>query len=167
MERKEVPAFFTIGDWTVRPLLRTIDRPGECRVLEPKVMDVLVYLAHSDGAVIDKEQLLTDCWRGTFYGDNPVHKTIALIRKALGDDARSPRYIATIRKRGYRMLVPTRHAPSVNAASAPPSDPTSRIYRIALRCAMRDGGNARTQRLRAASLIAHSACHALLHTFRG
>nr|WP_255488474.1 winged helix-turn-helix domain-containing protein [Rhodanobacter sp. MP1X3] len=71
-----------------------------------KSMDVLVHLAEQAGAVVSAEQLLIECWRGTFYGDNPVHKAITELRKQLGDNVRSPTYIATIRKRGYRLLAP-------------------------------------------------------------
>lgn len=69
-------------------------------------MDVLVRLCTSAGETVAAEQLLTEIWRGTFYGDNPVHKAIAQIRRALGDTSTMPRYIETVRKRGYRVLVP-------------------------------------------------------------
>ncbi|MDF3980462.1 winged helix-turn-helix domain-containing protein [Luteibacter sp. PPL201] len=104
MRSERDPIFFSLGDWTVRPAERSIERDGERHVLEPKLIDVLAYLAGSGGAVVSTEQILTDCWRGTFYGDNPVHKTVALLRKILKDDARSPRYIATVRKRGYQVI---------------------------------------------------------------
>ncbi|HEX7816640.1 winged helix-turn-helix domain-containing protein [Dyella sp.] len=102
-ESGEAP-YFTFGDWIVRPAQRSIERGEERITLEPKLMDVLAYLAASGGGVVSADKLLVDCWRGTFYGDNPVHKTIALLRKALGDDARVPRYIATVRKRGYQVI---------------------------------------------------------------
>lgn len=101
---KEGAAFFSFGDWTARPAQRVLERGAERVVLEPKLMDVLTYLASTAGEVVSAEQLLIDCWQGTFYGDNPVHKTIALLRKAVGDDAREPRYIATVRKRGYQVI---------------------------------------------------------------
>lgn len=104
MQSSEDPAFFSFGDWTVRPSQRSIERQDERVVLEPKLIDVLTYLAGTGGEVVSTEQLLAACWRGTFYGDNPVHKTMALLRKALQDDARSPRYIATVRKRGYQVV---------------------------------------------------------------
>lgn len=104
MQSSDDPTFFSFGDWTVRPAQRTIERQDERLVLEPKLIDVLTYLAGTGGEVVSTEQLLTACWRGTFYGDNPVHKTMALLRKALQDDARSPRYIATVRKRGYQVV---------------------------------------------------------------
>ncbi len=104
MSVKEESAFFSFGDWTVRPAQRSLERSKERVVIEPKLMDVLTYLAGTGGAVVSTEQLLIDCWRGTFYGDNPVHKAIALLRKALKDDAKAPRYISTVRKRGYQVV---------------------------------------------------------------
>lgn len=101
---REEAAFFNFGDWIVRPAERSLERARERIVLEPKLMDVLTYLAGTGGVVVSTEQLLIDCWRGTFYGDNPVHKTIALLRKALKDDAKAPRYISTVRKRGYQVV---------------------------------------------------------------
>lgn len=77
---------------------------GERITLEPRMMEVLVALAERAGEVISAEQLLIDVWHGSFYGDNPVHKTIAQLRRKLGDDSRQPRFIETIRKRGYRLL---------------------------------------------------------------
>jgi DNA-binding winged helix-turn-helix (wHTH) protein len=100
---EELP-YFNFGDWIARPAQCALERKGERVALEPKQMDVLAYLAATGGEVVSTEQLLMDCWRGTFYGDNPVHKTIALLRRALGDNAKEPRYIATVRKRGYRVI---------------------------------------------------------------
>ena len=120
---KHVP-FFTLGDWTVRPALGFIERQGERTPLEPKLLDVLACLAEHPGDVVSVETLLDRCWAGAFYGDNPVHKAIALLRKALGDDARSPRYLATVRKRGYRLI-----APVTLGGSAVPEAPGIRPWR--------------------------------------
>jgi DNA-binding winged helix-turn-helix (wHTH) protein len=97
---------FTVGDWRVSPMHRRIERPGERRTLEPRHADVLSYLATHADEVVSAERLLQACWGSGFYGDNPVHKTIAMLRKALDDDARAPRYIATVRKRGYQLVAP-------------------------------------------------------------
>ncbi len=92
---------FRLGDWLVEPEAGALERGGARITVEPRLMDVLVVLCERGGDVVSAEQLLIECWRGTFYGDNPVHKTIAQLRRALGDSATEPRYIATVRKRGY------------------------------------------------------------------
>lgn len=110
---------FQFGDWLVRPDHCRIERGDEQVLLEPRQMDVLVCLAEHDGEVVSADQLLVECWHGTFYGDNPVHKAIALLRKALGDSPQPPRYIATIRKRGYRVLVPVSFAEAWSQGEPP------------------------------------------------
>lgn len=67
-------------------------------------MDVLLALTAQPGEVVTTEQLLTTCWGSNIGGDNPVHKTIAQLRRLLDDSSTAPRYIETIRKRGYRTV---------------------------------------------------------------
>jgi tetratricopeptide (TPR) repeat protein len=69
-------------------------------------MDVLRYLCRHAGAVIPAEELLQSCWGNAELGDNPVHKAITQLRRALGDSSTEPRFIETIRKRGYRAIAP-------------------------------------------------------------
>ncbi|WP_363796449.1 winged helix-turn-helix domain-containing protein [Lysobacter firmicutimachus] len=97
---------FRIGALLVQPDRLAIVRDGTTTALEPRMMEVLVALAERAGEVVSAEQLLIEIWRGTFYGDNPVHKTIAQLRRRLGDSSREPEYIETIRKRGYRLVAP-------------------------------------------------------------
>lgn len=99
-------ARFRIGDALVQPDRLVVALDGEEHAIEPKIMEVLIALAEAaqQGEVLSAEQLLIKVWRGTFYGDNPVHKAITCLRKVFTDDARSPRYIETIRKRGYRLV---------------------------------------------------------------
>lgn len=97
---------FRVGGMLVHPERLTIERDGEDIALEPRLMEVLVALAERAGEVISAEQLLIEVWRGTFYGDNPVHRAIAQLRRHLGDDPRNPVCIETIRKRGYRLIAP-------------------------------------------------------------
>jgi len=106
VNRKARVAYFRLGDWIVKPQERLLQRGDASVEIGAKSMDVLVHLAEHPDEVVSAEQLLIECWRGTFYGDNPVHKAITELRKQLGDQTQSPSYIATIRKRGYRLLAP-------------------------------------------------------------
>lgn len=95
---------FRFGDWQVEVAGNSL-RNGDTRVgLEPRAMDVLRYLCRHPHAVIPPEELLEKCWGTPELGDNPVHKAIAQLRKALGDSSTAPRYIETVRKRGYRAI---------------------------------------------------------------
>lgn len=95
---------FQLDDWEVHASANTLKRQQEVVKLEPKMMNVLAYLAEHAGQVISAEQLLIEFWRGTFYGDAPVQKCIAMLRKKLGDNPRQPHYIETVQRRGYRVI---------------------------------------------------------------
>lgn len=92
------------GEWQVSTATNSISRGDDTRQIEPRAMDVLVTLCERAGTVVSADELLQACWGSKVYGDNPVHKTIAQLRQALGDSATAPSYIETIRKRGYRTL---------------------------------------------------------------
>lgn len=97
-----------LGDWVVRPGANRLECGDQASQVEPRAMDVLVALCARPGEILSAEELAVQCWGGAPMGDNPVHKAIAQLRRALGDSATDPRHIETIRKRGYRVLAPVR-----------------------------------------------------------
>lgn len=99
---------FQFGAWFVNPAKQSLHDGKQERHLEPRAMDVLVALCRRPHVVISADELLEQCWATTLYGDNPVHKVIAQLRRELGDDPVIPIYIETIRKRGYRTLAEVR-----------------------------------------------------------
>lgn len=96
-----------IGEWLVEPSLNRVSRADEAVHLEPLAIGVLSYLARHPGRVVSADELTNELWERKFVGDNPVYRIIAELRRLLGDDARKPRYIETIRKRGYRLVADT------------------------------------------------------------
>ncbi|WP_431262514.1 winged helix-turn-helix domain-containing protein [Roseateles chitinivorans] len=99
------PLSFLLGDWIVDVPTRRLRRDDETVTLEPRPMAVLAALCRHPGEVVSAESLLQDCWpEATTLGDNPVHKVVAGLRRALGDSATTPRYLETIRKQGYRLV---------------------------------------------------------------
>jgi len=102
------PDGFRLGDWLVEPALGRLSQDGRNVSLEPKTMAVLQVLAEHPGQVLSGDFLITQVWGDYPVGDNPVYKRIAQLRKELGDTARNPQYIATIPKRGYRLVAPVR-----------------------------------------------------------
>ena len=98
---------FRVGDFLVQPdRLVIIGTDGRETALEPRVMDVLVELAENAGQTLSAHHLLIAVWEDDDYDDNPVHRAIAMLRRALCDDSRAPRYLETKRKRGYRLFAP-------------------------------------------------------------
>ena len=97
---------FSIEGWRVSPAEGVLFRGDEMVHLEPKVMEVLVYLVSHQGEVITREELERDVWRGAVVGYDAVTATVLKLRKALQDNAKQPRLIATIPKRGYQLIAP-------------------------------------------------------------
>jgi DNA-binding winged helix-turn-helix (wHTH) protein/tetratricopeptide (TPR) repeat protein len=96
---------FTIGDWLVEPELNTFRRGDRAIRVEPKVMEICVRLAEARGSVVSKAELLDSVWAGAIVEDDALTRVISELRRTLGDDARQPRFVETIPKRGYRLLV--------------------------------------------------------------
>jgi DNA-binding winged helix-turn-helix (wHTH) protein/TolB-like protein len=101
---------FTFGDWLVDPAQNRVSRPGEAHHLEARTMDVLVYLLERPEQVVSSESLLDELWPGRLVEQSSVHRRINQIRQVLGDEARDPRYIRTIVKRGYQTIAPVANA---------------------------------------------------------
>jgi DNA-binding winged helix-turn-helix (wHTH) protein len=74
--------------------------------LPPKVFAVLHYLVTHSDRLVTKDELLDAVWPETAVSDAVVRIAIGAVRKVLGDPAQTPRYIATIPRRGYRFLTP-------------------------------------------------------------
>jgi predicted ATPase/DNA-binding winged helix-turn-helix (wHTH) protein len=72
--------------------------------LRPKAFAVLNYLLGRPGRLITKEELLNAVWPETFVGEAVLKVTIRQLREALDDDPKSPRFIETAYRRGYRFI---------------------------------------------------------------
>jgi TolB-like protein/DNA-binding winged helix-turn-helix (wHTH) protein/Tfp pilus assembly protein PilF len=116
---------FKLGEWLVSPSVNLISKNGDGTRVEPKAMQVLLYLSEHPG-VVTKEQLISAVWPDVFVTDDVLPGCVSALRKALQDNARQPRIIETIHKSGYRLLVSVEpvsangHAPS-GALLAPAS----------------------------------------------
>src|SRR5437588_6129453 len=107
---------FQIGEWVISPKLNSFQKNGQTVHLEPKVMQVLVCLAQARD-VVSKEKLMRTVWADTFVTDDVLTRSISELRKIFADSPKDPRYIQTIPKGGYRLLVP----PQTMRAAAVPS----------------------------------------------
>jgi len=67
-------------------------------------MDLLAFLATTGGRVVSKDEIIDAVWEGRAIAEATLTRSIADLRRALGDDQRCPAYIETIAKRGYRLV---------------------------------------------------------------
>jgi transcriptional activator of cad operon len=93
-----------IGAWRVDPATGQLSRDGETARLEVRTMRLLLYLAERAGDVVSIEELLTNVWAGVIVTPDSVYQAVTALRRVLGDDSKQPTYIATIPRRGYRMV---------------------------------------------------------------
>jgi len=79
---------------------------GSKSVIEPKVMAVLVYLMAQQGEVVPSEKIHEQVWQDAIVSPSTLQRAIAILRKALGDSSKAPKYIKTYPRRGYSLEVP-------------------------------------------------------------
>src|SRR5215831_317438 len=95
-------------------------RAEQSVTLRPKTFEVLVYLVTHADQVVTKEALLDAVWPETAVGDGVLKTSLGELRKALGETARAPQWIATEHRRGYRFVARvTAHTEVVHEPGAP------------------------------------------------
>jgi TolB-like protein/tetratricopeptide (TPR) repeat protein/DNA-binding winged helix-turn-helix (wHTH) protein len=104
--RDELLAGFRLGDCHVEPASGRVTSGHGSTNLPQRAMAVLLELCSQPGAVVSHEELLRSAW-----GEHEIHQeklrhAIAEIRRALGDNSHTGRYIQTVPRQGYRLLVP-------------------------------------------------------------
>jgi DNA-binding winged helix-turn-helix (wHTH) protein len=114
---------FEFGDWRVEPargVLAALDGGAETHV-EPRLMDLLLLFAGSAGRVLGKDEIIEGVWGGRAVGDDTLAAAVSRLRSALRETPER-RYIETLPKRGYRMVMaqyPPRGAARVDAETPP------------------------------------------------
>jgi DNA-binding winged helix-turn-helix (wHTH) protein/predicted ATPase len=96
-------------------------RDGEEVRLTPKSLSVLCVLAERSGEVLSKEELFRAVWPDAAVSDSALTSCIQELRHALSDDARHPRFIETLHRRGYRFREQTSHHSRGDRTAVPPT----------------------------------------------
>jgi DNA-binding response OmpR family regulator len=98
------PATWTFGELVVDPVGLEVHLAGEPVSLTPTERDLLMTLAEHPARAFSRRQLIDEVWGGGWVGDEHlVDVHIAHLRKKLGDDPETARYVTTVRGVGYRM----------------------------------------------------------------
>ncbi len=97
--------------------LRSIEArdPHHKVLLREQVFQVLRMLVEREGKIVTREEIKTRLWANDTVVDfdHSINATIKTLRRALGDSADSPRYIETLARRGYRLMLPIQYLESV------------------------------------------------------
>jgi DNA-binding winged helix-turn-helix (wHTH) protein/TolB-like protein len=95
---------FQFDKWKVLPDRNILLGPTGEMHIEPKMMDVLVFLAKNSGEIVDRDTLISNIWKGLVVSDDVLSRIISLLRTSLGDSSRNPKYIQTVPKKGYLFI---------------------------------------------------------------
>ena len=97
---------FYLGDFFVEPLRGQVVGRGTAAHLPPKAAEVLLCLASHPGELVSREDLIECVWGQGHGSPELLSHAVSEIRHAFGDHADDPRYIQTLPRRGYRLLMP-------------------------------------------------------------
>jgi DNA-binding winged helix-turn-helix (wHTH) protein/tetratricopeptide (TPR) repeat protein len=110
-----LPDRFALGAWQVDASLDEVAGDGQTHKLEPRAMRLLRVLAQARGEVVLADDLLDAVWPGLVVTPSSLYDAIAQLRKVLG-----PEHIATVARKGYRLVtVPTLHPPGATQPTPP------------------------------------------------
>ncbi|MDM4767684.1 winged helix-turn-helix domain-containing protein [Pelomonas sp. SE-A7] len=119
------------GDFLIDVQQRRLVRQGTGEVLAitPRVFDLLLALIDRAPEVVSREELLSQVWPGLVVEDNNLSQHLSILRRLLGDEAESPRYIQTVPRRGLRFIAELR--PSIDPAPVAAQTPRRKALLLA------------------------------------
>ena len=96
---------FYLGDFFIEPLKGQVVGKGAARHLPPKAAEVLLCLASHPGDLVSREDLIECVWGEGHGSPESLSHAVSEIRHALGDHADNPKFVQTLPRRGYRLVV--------------------------------------------------------------
>ena len=116
------PSGYQLDDLSVDVGRRSVSRGGVEIPLPALSFDLLLALVRAAPNVLSYDQLMAQVWQGAVVNSETISQRVKLVRDALGDDPHTPRYIAGVRSRGYRLQSPA--VPITRSATATAPSPT-------------------------------------------
>jgi TolB-like protein/DNA-binding winged helix-turn-helix (wHTH) protein len=95
---------YRFDDFLADPETWRLSRDGQEIHLEPVVLKLLIYLIANRNRLVTRDELMDTVWGDTVISESALTKAVARLRKALDDDSATPRYLETVRTRGYRFV---------------------------------------------------------------
>ncbi|MGD1146851.1 MAG: winged helix-turn-helix domain-containing protein [Thermoanaerobaculaceae bacterium] len=108
---------YRVGDLTLDIEARLLTRAGTLVPLPPKTFELFVELVRRAPGVVRRQELLDTVWAHELVNDEALTQRVMLLRRALGDDPKEPKFIASAPRWGYRLVA------SVERIEATPSEP--------------------------------------------
>ena len=103
---------FAFGEFILDADEKVLLKNGTPVSITPKVFQLLFVLVEKHGHIVEKERLMEEVWAGSFVEESNLTFSIRQLRKILGDASKSPRFIETVARRGYRFIARAEVIPS-------------------------------------------------------
>src|ERR1044071_2259333 len=96
-----------------------LDRDGVPIEVEPKVLDVLLYLIEHRDRVVPRGELISAVWAGVKVSAASLSRAIREVRRVLGDTGDEQRAIRTVQRRGFQFVAEVREDPAHASREVP------------------------------------------------
>ena len=113
------PLLLHFGPFRLEEAEARLSRDGAALELQPRELSVLCELAARPQRLITKDELLDAVWGHRHVSESVLKAIVSRVRAVLGDDAKQPRWIETVSRRGYR-FIGSAGAPAPSAAGEAP-----------------------------------------------
>lgn len=110
---------FAFGPFLLCPDRQLLAKDGVPVHIGSRSLDILTVLVERPGELVSKREIMTSVWPATVVEDENLKVNMVALRRALGDDAMSATYIATVTGRGYRFIAPVQTSEASSLAWTP------------------------------------------------
>ena len=121
---------YRFDDFLADPETWRLTRGGQEIHLEPVVLELLIYLIAHRARLVTRQELMDTVWGETVISESALTKAVARLREALDDDPAAPRYLETVRSKGYRFVADVEE---LEGRAGPVSPPRKNYARTANR----------------------------------
>ncbi len=115
---------YQVGEFVLDVEQRLLTRDGGVVPLPPKTFELFLELVRRAPGIVRRHELIDGVWPNELVNDEALTQRVMLLRRTLGDDPRSPRYIASMPRWGYRLVAPVER---LTGARTRPSESGSRF----------------------------------------
>jgi TolB-like protein/DNA-binding winged helix-turn-helix (wHTH) protein/tetratricopeptide (TPR) repeat protein len=95
---------YRFDDFVVDPATWRLSRGAQEIHLEPVVLNLLIYLISHRDRLVTRQELMDTVWGDTVISEAALSQAVARLRKTLGDNTATPRYVETVHSKGYRFI---------------------------------------------------------------
>ena len=123
---------YRFDDFLADPETWRLSRGGQEIHLEPVVLELLIYLIANRERLVTRQELMDTVWGDTVISESALTKAVARLREALDDDPAAPRYLETVRSKGYRFVADVEEIENQGGPGLPPGKARSATARRGL-----------------------------------